>query len=896
MLTLVAEVLFAVIFVRVLLFYLRGRDALQRDVALIFLPPMVVFMNSVFRQFVGPTPRAVGAVVTVILLAQPYLTLRLTGRLTPVPQWLDRLLLMVYVVTAVPLAVAPRPLAPELLLLMVVTFVSAECVAAGFLLAGARRRSGAARVRLWIVALATFLFPAMMVLIGINATLHPGTVSNFTSASRIVALLSGFGYAVAFMPPAWLRRVWSATSWYSANQELQTVPVTASAAEVWQRYVEIVRDTAGAQAVVLLSATPEGRVTRVAADGLAGPPPGVHGVAELERLLSAAQPVYVPELAASSLAADYGHAAGARYVTALPIELSSQERGALVLLDGFRSLFTLDDVRLAGVLGRQAATLAERVSIIEGQRRLAEELAASVDALTHASQAKSDFLASMSHELRTPLNAIIGFSDLMRVEQPDGERRTVPADWVDHIHSSGRHLLGLINDILDLAKVEAGRMELHTEALRLDSAISDVITGLRPLTARKDLRVEVHVPAVAALVDPLRFRQILDNLLSNAIKFTPEGGRISVSATRDGDEVAICVADTGIGIAPEDQARVFEEFQQLGNAAQRKAGTGLGLALTRRLAEAHGGSVTLASKLGEGSQFTVWLPAAAIEERAPTSPAPATGEPRPNARGRVLIVDDDARAAELLRTYLTSGGYEVTTVGTGESGLETARTWVPDAILLDVVMPGIDGWAVIRELKRDEATRDIPVFFTSILDDRRAGMSLGATEYFVKPVDHDALLTQLSRHVIPTASNGPSAVLVVDRDDRTRSVVEGHLRAEGIDVVSCDDGREGLRLSQQRRFDLIICDLEVSEAGGFELLNGLDGDPATRGIPVLALTAPELSEADRARMTGRVIGAVSRGAATSGDLREWVDLATVASAMSRASPLPIAAITQEPAS
>src|SRR6185369_16105920 len=196
---------------------------------------------------------------------------------------------------------------------------------------------------------------------------------------------------------------------------------------------------------------------------------------------------------------------------------------------------------------------------------------------------------------------------------------------------------------------------------------------------RKELRVEVQAPAIAAMVDAVRFRQILDNLLSNAIKFTPERGLISVSAVRAGDEVAICVADTGVGIAPEDHARVFEEFQQVGDAAQRKAGTGLGLALTRRLAEAHGGSVSLESRLGEGSRFTVHLPAAALDAPAPTSPAPTSGERWANARGRVLIVDDDARAAELLRTYLTSGGYEVTTVATGESGLEAARTWQPDA-------------------------------------------------------------------------------------------------------------------------------------------------------------------------------------------------------------------------
>jgi DNA-binding response OmpR family regulator len=240
-------------------------------------------------------------------------------------------------------------------------------------------------------------------------------------------------------------------------------------------------------------------------------------------------------------------------------------------------------------------------------------------------------------------------------------------------------------------------------------------------------------------------------------------------------------------------------------------------------------------------------------------------------RGRVLIVDDDARAAELLRTYLASAGYAVATATTGTDGLRAARSWRPDAILLDVVMPGIDGWDVIRELKADEALCNIPVFFASIIDDRRAGIALGAADYFVKPVDHDALLSRLAHHVPPIVANELSSVLVVDHDDTTRRAVEEHLRAEGMDVVACEDGREGLRLSQQRRFDLIICDLET-----------LESYPANQGVPVLALTPAELADDDRTRLVGKVIGTVPRSAATSSGLREWVDLAAMANAMSGA--------------
>jgi CheY-like chemotaxis protein/two-component sensor histidine kinase len=447
----------------------------------------------------------------------------------------------------------------------------------------------------------------------------------------------------------------------------------------------------------------------------------------------------------------------------------------------------------------------------------------------------------------------------------------VPAEWVDHVHSSGRHLLGLINDILDLAKVEAGRLELNHESISLDTAVGEIITTLRPLTDRKGLQVYLDVPPTAAVrADPLRLRQILDNLLSNAIKFTPDGGLIAITVSPAAGSVAITVADSGIGIAAEDQERVFEEFQQLGPAAQRKAGTGLGLALTRRLVEAHGGSIGLESAPGEGSRFTVRLPAADVPKpEAAEEPAPLAG------RGRVLVIDDDARAAELLDAYLTGAGYQVRTASSGEAGLTEAGAWRPDAILLDVVMPGLDGWDVIRRLKRDEALRTIPVFFATIVDDRRAGLALGAADFFVKPVDHDALLAQLARHVAPVPAQEPASVLVVDRDDTTRAVVERQLTDAGITVVTCDDGAEGLRLSRDRRFDLIICDLQMPDVDGFALLAGLDQEPSTHGIPVLALTAPDLSDADRLRLTGKVIGTVPRGSAAAG-VREWIDLAAVA--------------------
>ncbi|MGI5246114.1 ATP-binding response regulator [Dactylosporangium sp. CA-139066] len=858
-------VLIAAVFLGALAAYARTREPMQRDIALLFLPSLAVCANGAFRELTDrQVPAIAGAAVTTLLLLQPYLTLRLAARLGRVPRWLDASLLVLLLASIAVTAVAPRPLSDPYLIGVAAAFTLTEAIAGSMLLRVAGRRSGAPRARLRLAAAATFVYPLMLLILVTGSSRFPAERDWLLPAGRAVGLIGAVLYLLAFLPPAWLRRMMSATVWYEATEDLQRLPADVDAGQVWRRFAHVVHDTTGTDAVLLL----DDRLERVAAVCRSGTRlPRERLDFDLAALVNARRAVPLRRDHPLALAT------GTRMATALPIE----GVGTLLLLDRYRALFSADDVRLARVLGGQAKVLAERGAVLVEQRELAARLAESVAALTHASQAKSDFLAGMSHELRTPLNAIIGFSDLMRAEPPEGDRRSVPAEWVEHIHGSGRHLLGLINDILDLAKVEAGRMELGLESISLDAAIGDVITTLRPLTDRKGLQVYLDVPPTAAVhADPLRLRQILDNLLSNAIKFTADGGMIAVLVTPALQDVAITVADSGIGIAPEDQERVFEEFQQVGPAAQRKAGTGLGLALTRRLVEAHGGTIGLESTPGEGSRFTVRLPAAEAPSAAPDG-APA---PRPG-RGRVLIIDDDARAAELLEAYLAGAGYQVRTASSGEAGLAEAGAWRPDAILLDVVMPDIDGWDVIRRLKRDEALRSIPVFFATIVDDRRAGLALGAADFFVKPVDHDALLAQLARHVAPTSAQDSASVLVVDRDDNTRAVVERQLAEAGISVVTCNDGPEGLRLSRGRHFDLIICDLQMPDVDGFALLAGLDGEPSTRGIPVLALTAPDLSDADRRRLTGKVIGTVPRSSAADG-VREWIDLAAVASSLADA--------------
>ena len=358
-------------------------------------------------------------------------------------------------------------------------------------------------------------------------------------------------------------------------------------------------------------------------------------------------------------------------------------------------------------------------------------------ALEIASGHKSEFLASMSHELRTPLNAVIGFSDVL-LERMFGELNERQEEYVRDIRDSGRHLLDLINEILDLSKVEAGRMELEPVPLSLPEVLEQALSLVRDRAARQQLTVELEVaPEVGVVIaDEVKLKQVVVNLLTNAVKFTPEGGRIDVAARVAGDEVQVYVRDTGVGIAHADQARIFEAFQR-GDRRVSVEGTGLGLTLSKRFVELHGGRIWVASTLGEGSTFGFALPLAV--ERV-TEPAPLAPEP---AVGSVLVIEDDRRSAELLELYLNGSGLRVVFARDGAEGLELARTLRPRAVILDILLPRLDGWDLLARLKEDPATVDIPVVIVTMLDERGKGLALGAVEYLIKPVSREAMLEAL---------------------------------------------------------------------------------------------------------------------------------------------------------
>jgi CheY-like chemotaxis protein len=357
-----------------------------------------------------------------------------------------------------------------------------------------------------------------------------------------------------------------------------------------------------------------------------------------------------------------------------------------------------------------------------------------------ASQHKSEFLASMSHELRTPLNAVIGFSEVL-LERMFGDINERQEEYLRDILGSGRHLLELLNDILDLSKVEAGAMELERSLFDVSAAIEYSLSMVRERASRHGVRLiaDMGPERDRLYADELRIKQVLVNLLSNAVKFTPAGGSVTVSAEGQGRDLVVSVTDTGIGIPPEDQERIFESFQQGSRPLNRQEGTGLGLTLCKRIVELHGGTIWVRSEVGVGSTFGFNVPVAS-EQDFPESRA------RPSEAGQplVLLVEDDQASLDLLEAYLEGSGYDVSVARDGLAALAAVRRDRPAVVVLDIGLPGLDGWDVLTEIKADPTMAATPVVVASVLDDRKRGLSLGATDYLVKPVNREHLLAALA--------------------------------------------------------------------------------------------------------------------------------------------------------
>jgi signal transduction histidine kinase/DNA-binding response OmpR family regulator len=530
--------------------------------------------------------------------------------------------------------------------------------------------------------------------------------------------------------------------------------------------------------------------------------------------------------------------------------------------------------RLAEMIDRSTQFLEESLAPFEmtvrGFQESNDRLLRANQELKRAEEMEKRFLANMSHELRTPLNAILGFAELLIDNRetdiaPDRRRK-----FLETIHRSGKHLLALINDILDLAKVDAGQMTIEVESIPAGLAVLEALGVVEPLAQDRGIVLGSDIDqTVSITADPGRFKQILLNLLSNAIKFTDQGGHVSVRASQEGQSVRFEVTDTGIGITQEDQARLFHEFQQASPADRRQQGTGLGLALTRRLVELHGGAVGLDSVPNKGSTFWFTMPLAAQKA---TSANAAPDQPVRGVGPLILVVEDDESAAELLIHYLHSAGYQTEVARDGIEALEKARRLTPAAITLDVMLPQLDGWEVLAELKQDQRTRDIPVVVVSVTNQQSNGRALGAADYFVKPVNRDALVARLSRYAFTgTVKQREVKVLVVDDDPEARELVAKILEPLGFTVIRAANGEEGVELARQTAPDLVILDLVMPGISGFEVVRILKADLYTRAIPVLVVTAKDITPKDKKALSGDVEMVLSKGSLASIDLSAWLE-------------------------
>jgi DNA-binding response OmpR family regulator/anti-sigma regulatory factor (Ser/Thr protein kinase) len=488
----------------------------------------------------------------------------------------------------------------------------------------------------------------------------------------------------------------------------------------------------------------------------------------------------------------------------------------------------------------------------------------------------------MSHELRTPLNAIIGFSEILK--ESAATTSNDDREYVGHILESGRHLLALINDILDLSKIEAGKLEVDIEPVDLNRLLSDGVAIVGEMAAANGIRLEYRAAtqSLRMLADPRRVKQIVFNLMSNALKFTHRGGTVSLEATlvdRAGAEtglpgfargvrmplpenefpdfVQICVRDTGVGIGPDDMSRLFTPYTQITNPLSgRFSGTGLGLSMVRRLADLHGGTSSVSSELGVGTCFTVWLPLRHI--RPAKDPRLELADVPAGSKRLALVIEDDKKAAMLVRLQLEAEGFRVLCATSAEEALELAGDVTPDLITLDVMLPGISGWDLLARIKEHANWANVPVVVISIVADRGVGTSLGAASVLLKPVSHADLARELTRLGFVTSQDHETRVLVVDDDPHSVEIMCAYLTHIGHGVLRAYGGREGIELARRFHPDLVLLDVLMPDMSGIEVVESLKGEEATASIPVIIVSAKQLDEREREQLNGLVLSVVNK--------------------------------------
>ena len=491
--------------------------------------------------------------------------------------------------------------------------------------------------------------------------------------------------------------------------------------------------------------------------------------------------------------------------------------------------------------------------------------------LEYANQVKGKFIANMSHELRTPLNSILGFSEVL-LDKTFGALTDNQERYLKNINSSGKHLLELINNVLDLAKIEAGKYEMFYETFPVEEIIHEVIQIMNTLAESKFIEMSVSIDHNVSMItaDRVKLKQILYNLLSNAIKFTPEGGMVKVSVMQEisnGEPytppfsdlkfIRFSVQDTGIGISPEDKEKIFDEFGQANSGFSKKhVGVGLGLSLTKKLVELHGGMISLESTLGEGSTFSFLVPVTSPTEIVTPEPMEAVSLNFPWAKEEaplILVVEDDLPTAELLTLHLTQAGYKVAHAFNGTEALDKARDLQPFAITLDVLLPKKDGWEVLQEIKSDPKISEIPVIIHSIVDNKELAFALGAVDYLLKPLDKEALLAKLEEITVSKGKKVlPVSVLIIESEDEMTNYFKEIFEPHGFLIYTAATAKRGIELASALRPAVILLDFTLPDMLSFDLIKEIKEQPATKEIPIFILTERDLSVEDRMGLVGKI--------------------------------------------
>ena len=819
---------------------------------------------------------------TIMALVIPYALLRLVDDVADVPRWQLWLSVVVLITLSASFILGGGSPPPWLVILLTAYLVVGTAYAAWAFAQRAQATRGITRRRMAAVAWGCSLLAAALIL-GVVANASPENEPILTPLVRLSGLISGLAFWAGFFPPNWLSQAWRLPELlgYLRPTRLMAAPPEgpggmATDAIAIDRLCAATAATTGAKRVLLILEDPDRNDLYLWGAPSARIEPG-HPL--IDRVMRAHVPLVINDVTPGrlppALVSVFNSETLPRTAIFAPVARDRQNVGLLAAFAEKGPMFVEDDREVLRFFSAEAAAILR----MQEYRQSVSEL----EALREADRLKDEFMAVVSHELRTPLTAISGYSDIMlrKLSGPLNERQE---RQVSGIRDAARRLLALINDLLDVSKLEAGTLDLHLSALDPRSVIERTVAALRVIGLNKGVSVEVREPPDGftslppVLADDERLQQILSNLLMNAIKFTPEGGSVWITATAEtgsnGEEVVFNVEDTGVGLEPGQLARVWDRFYQAeASATRRFGGAGLGLSIVRRLAELHGGRVEASSGgLDRGSKFWVHLPAApageSVEPRTVVGPlraAPSrplddvedvdgvegveerTSGASDGKNPLILVVEDDMHIATVLRTYLEADGYRVEVAGDGHEAIHMARTLKPNAITLDISLPKLDGWSVLNTLKRDVATASIPVVVVSIVDNRDFGLVLGATDYLVKPIDH-ARLQAVLRSLEGLRQSGEGSVLIVDDDPVLRDVLSSLLSEDGWRVATAADGEAALVAVEHERPSAVVLDLMMPRVDGFEVLRTLRQKPTTRDLPVIVVTAKDLTDEDRERL------------------------------------------------